>query len=202
MIKNIIFDLGNVILDQETFTVRDYFSRILQIPRIESDEFLIKFKHRLDSGKISFEEVFNQYKIEFRISVTYPDFVKRYKELYLHDVVGINSEMIGLVDTLRKNYRVYIMSNTVAPHFESLENMDFTRHFDRIFRSDTDKFVKPEKEAYEFVLKEIKANGSECVFIDDLEVNVRGAEAVGIKGIVYRNPSQLTRDLVKIGVVI
>ncbi len=62
--------------------------------------------------------------------------------------------------------------------------------------------MKPEKEAYEFVVKAINADPDECVFIDDLEKNVKGAESLGIKGILYINPAGLERDLVKIGVAI
>jgi putative hydrolase of the HAD superfamily len=202
MIKHIIFDLGNVILDQETLRVRDYFLRIFDTPKFESDDFFVGLKRQVDSGEIKFKELLNLYEERFHVSMDYEDFIKRYQALYLDDVAGLNPKMMELVKSLRHNYSLYIMSNTVAPHFEAIANTGFTQYFNRVFRSDTDHFVKPETQAYEYVLKEIGAKGQECVFVDDLEINVKGAEAVGITGIVFKNPKQLVEDLKKIGVTI
>lgn len=202
MIKHIIFDLGNVLLDQKTVTADAYLSRILSIKKDEAESFYQKYVGQVVSGMISFNELVDLFKKKFNLSRSVKEITDKYVELYIHDVQGVNEELLKLIKILGKRYKIYIMTNTLEPNFEHWTTMGLNKYFKRVFRSDTDHFMKPEREAYEFVVNAIDAEPDECVFIDDLEKNVKGAESLGIRGIVYRNSTDLVRDLVKIGVAI
>ncbi len=202
MIKHIIFDLGNVILRQKISFGGDYFAEIIPGPVERVHSFYRNYKKDMVSGAISFRKILELAQQEFKVNTSVDDLYQKLMDNYIKDVEGVDPEIIRLIDSLIKNYSVYVMTNTIEPHFQYWSTLGFNKYFKRIFRSDTDHFMKPEREAYEFVVNAIDAEPDECVFIDDLEKNVKGAESLGIRGIVYRNSTDLVRDLVKIGVAI
>ncbi|MFH0772934.1 MAG: HAD-IA family hydrolase [bacterium] len=202
MIKHIIFDLGNVLLDQKTITADVYFASILRVPVVDSAAFYAQYNRDVVSGVLSFVDLVKLYKINFKSNLQENEIVKQYKQLYINDVKNVNGDLINLLKQLHGRYSIYMMTNTLEPHFDHWNTFGFDMYFDRIFRSDTDHFIKPEKQAYEYVLEEIGAKAEECVFIDDLPANVLGAAQIGIKGIVYTNFLSLVSDLAKLGIPI
>lgn len=201
MIKNIIFDLGNVLLDQKTITADVYFATVLKIPKIDSELFYKKYKSDAITGNISFNSLTKLYKDNFKSALSIKQIIEEYKQLYINDVREINDNLLDLVSQLGKRYSIYIMTNTLEPHFEHWKTLGFDTYFKRIFRSDTDHFIKPEKQAYEFVAQEIGANPGECVFIDDLKENVQGAVQTGMKGVIFTDFMTLVTDLARMGVM-
>lgn len=202
MIKNIIFDLGNVLLDQKTVTADVYFASVLNISEEDSLAFCKKYIKDAVSGSLHFEDLVGLYKKKFTCNLSVKEIIRRYQQLYINDVKGVNKQLMDVVKQLKKAYSVYIMTNTMEPHHEYWKTMGLDYYFDRIFRSDADHFIKPEKESYLYVVNKIGAKAEECIFIDDLEANVRGAKDAGLQGIVYQNNSLLKRDLLKFGVKI
>lgn len=202
MIKHVIFDLGNVILRQKINFGGDYFAEIIPGPVERVHAFYRKYKKDMVSGAKSFRKILELAQREFNVNSSVDNLFQKLMTNYIKDVEGVDPEIIRLIDSLTKKYPVYVMTNTIEPHFQYWSTLGMNKYFKRIFRSDTDHFMKPEREAYEFVVKAINADPDECVFIDDLEKNVKGAESLGIKGILYINPAGLERDLVKIGVAI
>ncbi len=59
---------------------------------------------------------------------------------------------------------------------------------------------KPNEDFFKSVLKIIKADPKECIFIDDLEQNCKGAQAVKINSILFKNPIQLKKELEKFSI--
>lgn len=202
MIKHLIFDLGNVLLDQKTITADVYFALVLHISPSESATFYSRYKRDAVYGKVPFIDLVKLYKKHFHITLPEKEIVEQYKQLYIEDVYKVNSELLTLIKQLKEKYPIYIMTNTLEPHFEHWKTLGFDTYFRRIFRSDTDHFIKPEKQAYEFVAKEIEANPGECIFIDDLKENVQGAVKTGMRGVVFTDFKTLVDDLARMGVVV
>lgn len=202
MIKNIIFDLGNVILEQKTVNADFYFAEILNISNKNAKEFYKNYRKKAVSGLISFYELTKLFKEKFNSSKSIDEIINRYKKLYINDVYRVNQELIDLIKQLRNKYATYIMTNTLEPHYDHWKTFNLESYFNKIFRSDVDHFIKPEQKAYLFILKKIKAKPEECVFIDDLEGNVTGAIKSGLKGILYKNIKLLKKDMDKINVKI
>ena len=67
--------------------------------------------------------------------------------------------------------------------------------FDVIISSYNVRMKKPDPRIYQHTLEKLGIRPEEAVFIDDLEENVKGAEVVGIKGIVFKNSEQCRSDL-------
>jgi len=202
MIKNIIFDLGNVLLDQKTVSADVYFASVLGVPRGDSKIFYKKYNKDTVNGSLSFEDLVRLYKKNFTCNLSVNEINHQYTQAYIDDVRQVNTVLIDLIKRLRKTYKIYMMTNTLEPHFNHWKTLGFDQYFDGMFRSDTDHFIKPEKESYLYVINKIGAKGEECLFIDDLEVNVMGAKEAGLHGIIYQNSNLLISDLRKFRVKI
>ena len=200
MIKNIIFDLGNVLLDQKTVDADVYFASVLHISPEAAKIFYAQYKRKAVCGYLPFADLVNLYKTAFKAPLTTEEITRQYTNLYIQDVARVNMPLLELIKQLKRAYAIYMMTNTLEPHFDHWTTLGFSAYFDRIFRSDTDHFAKPEKQAYEYVLGQIGAKASDCVFIDDLPTNVAGATQVGMHGIVYTNLPDLTSHLAELGV--
>lgn len=102
-------------------------------------------------------------------------------------LLTIPEERLEIVKSLRKNYNVYLLSNTNDCHWQFIEQKYFSApghttdvFFDHVFLSHEMHLAKPDKQIYEQVLKEIGAKGEECLFIDDATANLVAAESCGI----------------------
>ncbi|PIY69014.1 hypothetical protein COY90_02885 [Candidatus Roizmanbacteria bacterium CG_4_10_14_0_8_um_filter_39_9] len=202
MIKHIIFDLGNVLLDQKTVSADVYFASVLGISEMDSKTFYETYHGDAVKGSVSFVDLVSLYKENFKCDLSKEEIYTRYKQLYIHDVKSVNIALIELIKRLKINYSIYMMTNTLQPHFDHWKTLDINHYFNRLFRSDADHFIKPEKESYLYVVNKIGAKAEECIFVDDLAINVRGAKDAGLQGIVYQNNNLLKRDLLKFGVKI
>jgi len=63
-----------------------------------------------------------------------------------------------------------------------------------------DHLIKPDSAIYELLLERFGLVAEECVFVDDVSANVKGAEDVGIRGILFQSKEQAQEELRKLGV--
>ena len=83
------------------------------------------------------------------------------------------------------------------PILEAMEkSFGWMKHFDSLIFSCRTGSVKPEKHIYEACLSELGLKAEECIFIDDSEINISGAEAIGLHGILYTSLDKL-KELLK-----
>jgi len=192
-IRNIIFDLGNVIINIDPdLTLQKFrdmgvtnFDEMYTIMR-QTDVF-----DRLDTGKITLPE--------------YRNAIREYTNINLSDgqiddawcamLLDFPKENVDLLQKLHaKGYKVYLLSNTNQMHIDYYTKYLIQRFgcdllselFDRCFYSHEIGFRKPNREAFEYVLKTEKLKPSETLFIDDLEHNVIGARQTGMQA--YHHP--------------
>ncbi len=92
---------------------------------------------------------------------------------------------------------VYILSNYGEQTFELTKNktLDFLPLTDGSIFSYTVKTIKPEAEIFKILLDRYELMPDECVFIDDCLQNIKGANAVGIHGIHFKDINQVKVDL-------
>lgn len=196
MIKNVIFDFGNVIA---RFDAAHIVSRIYG----DSADFtqlapvLFENWEQLDMGAADYDE-YTQTAVakmpkDLRGS-TRAFFADWYK--YLPYTDGIEE----VINTLKRDgYRLYVLSN--APSFFSQKRSFFkvTENFDGLIFSGDVKLVKPDKRIYELLLSEFSLKPEECVFADDLEPNIEAARALGINGYLFKNDARAFLEYVKKG---
>jgi putative hydrolase of the HAD superfamily len=103
-------------------------------------------------------------------------------------------ERIELLKQLGQSYRIFLFSNTNSLHLTALRQI-YTRtfgsgtlddHFEKTYYSHLLGMRKPERESYEYILRENQLHGPETLFVDDAIVNVEGAEQAGLKGLYLR----------------
>jgi len=200
MIKNIIFDIGNVLLN---FEPKVYVqSKIIEDKVEEIYDSIFKSEEwpMLDRGTISEEEakanIINR-KIENE------DFINSVFENWYDILTPIESSVEVLKKLKEKGYKVFYLSNFHLAAFEYvIKKYDFFELFDGGVVSYKENLIKPEKEIYEKVIHNYNINPSETVFIDDMQENVKVAMKQGIKGIVLENTKNLRDELEKLSISI
>ncbi len=183
MIKNIIFDVGNVLLGYRwKELIKDLgYGDACDAEFIEKHVFISELWLKMDRGECTIEE------LKKLFLKTYPD-KKDIVEGFLEaaDKMPVARPKVWeKVKALKdKGYNLYILSNYGKELFEMhSKHISILDRFDGILVSYMIKRMKPEKEIYEELLKRFSLNPSECVFLDDLAKNIEGAQNLGIKGI-------------------
>jgi putative hydrolase of the HAD superfamily len=114
---------------------------------------------------------------------------------------GFRPEVYAFAKDLKNRYRMAMITNQLQDWFEIAAKDHAIRElFELIVTSYESGLAKPDLEIYNFTLEKLGVPAAECVFIDDMEKNVRAAEAVGMHGIVFQNFEQLKADLQKLDV--
>ena len=202
MVKAIIFDIGNVILYFTNDIYREKIAKlagktteeIKQIINIDSD-----ITKRFESGEINGQQFYEELSQICGINVPYLEL----KTIYSKDKYSRVEGTKELIEKLRKNYKVSLLSNTsewdwdyviqAAPEFLT---------FDSITTSFGAKAVKPKKEIFEDALTKLNLKAEECVFTDDILEYVEAAKELGFNTFQFTSAKQLEKDLRGIGMKI
>ncbi len=161
MIKAIIFDLGGVILQPEGFTP----TMLAQIFGVSPDQVLTVYNQVLEDkwgiGKITASQIIIELKVKFPTSKPTQTLVKKLQQMYLEQT-KIDQEILNLIDSLHKNYSVYLLTNTVGIQSQVNKKRGIYSHFDKVYESYLLGIKKPNKKIYEFVVSDINAKTQEC----------------------------------------
>lgn len=197
MIKNIIFDLGRVLINYEpekyikTFGYDDIMTN-----KIMNAVFMHKCWGEFDRGTYSFEGI-----LEKVISDSF-DLKEDIRKVF-KDWFSILTPKEKTVDFLKeveeKGFKLYILSNFSKEGFEYIsKKYDFFKLFDGQVISCYVNYIKPEPEIYQELLNKYNLNAEECLFIDDMKANIDEAEKQNIKGILFENIEQAKKDFYEI----
>lgn len=199
-IKAVIFDLGNVLLNFNARKSAEAFAKACDatFEKVWDHFFTSPTEKAYTRGEITSREFYKYAAESFNAPVKYKDFCR-----YWNDIFWENEGMEDVLKRLKKNYPLYLISNTNKLHFDHIkENFKILRHFKRTFPSHEVGHRKPDPEIYQKVLKAIKLKPEQTVFVDDIEKFVDGARAVGMYAVQFKTPKQLLRDLKKLGITL
>ncbi|MBQ3116564.1 MAG: HAD family phosphatase [Clostridia bacterium] len=177
MVKNIIFDIGGVILYfNRDFLLSKYYSgRETELLK----EKLFKDWELLDEDAISIEE-YNK-----NVLSSLPERLHAPAKTVLNYWEYAMSYKKGIVDLVRflkeKGYNLYILSNMTYHFIERDYKFPLLKEFDGIVYSAEIKLIKPNPEIFKYILNKFDLVGEECLFIDDLKPNLESAQRFGIK---------------------
>ncbi len=200
MIKTVIFDIGNVMVD---FCFDEFIARygypVDILKRIRKATFESGFWKELDRGVLSYEEVLNRF-----ISKD-PELDEEIRTLFA-DTTGIvlgRDYAIPLVKKLRAaGYQVLALSNFPEKvYLENREPLNFLDEMDGYILSYTDQVIKPDEEIYTLLRKRYGFEPEECVFIDDLQENLDTANKLSWNTIRFESYGQMMEELNKMGVL-
>jgi epoxide hydrolase-like predicted phosphatase len=154
-----------------------------------------KYGPLADKEEITEEELFRQMA---QLANESPEEVKGAWER----LVNINQQVVEIIKSLKPNYKIILLSNTTRPFFSGILGKNKIEElFDDMVLSYEVKAVKPEPDIYQIALGRSGLEPFETIFIDDREENVLAAEALGIKGILFKDAQKLKTDLKNLGVL-
>lgn len=186
MIKSIIFDLGNVIVQNPNIDiVKQFFEE--EKDAINFNEYIFKseFWKSMDLGKIENIEVANIIKEEKLVDVTNYEEVENFM-LNWFTKCNVNYKTMEIGKKLKKKgYSIYILSNMSKATFEYFsKKYEFFTIVDGAIVSAYEGMKKPYLKIFELLLKRYSLNAEECLIIDDDDTNktLEVANSIGIKG--------------------
>ena len=196
MIKNIIFDLGNVLISfkpADFLDKTDYAADAKNI--IISDIFNSREWGLLDNGDITTTEAIE--KISARSSLQREQIASVFN-LRAKIMYPINRNTKLLPALKKRGFKLYFLSNFPEDIFDEIyEGYEFFKFFDGGIISSKVKFSKPDIRIFKVLLEKYSLSAEECLFIDDIEINVRAADSVGMKVICALESVELSQLIEK-----
>lgn len=184
MIKNLLFDLGGVIMDIKKENCVEAFRKLgLKDP----DSFFGDYGQQgpfklIEEGLISVADFHD--RIRRMVSPGLTD--AEIDTAFCKFLVGIPVERLRRLQQLRQSYGIYLLSNTNKIMWDATIADEFRKdgacreaYFDGIVTSFEAKCLKPAPEIFEYAIKHLGINAHETLFFDDSEGNLRGARALG-----------------------
>lgn len=192
MIRNILFDMGNVLIyfDRKAFMdrlgVSEEDKKLLMREVFLSVEWV-----RMDRG--SMVEADAVASVCRRLPQRLHDAAHKLVSMWDRPILPIPG-MYELVEELKaKGYGIYLLSNASLRQHEYWPRIEASRFFDGTLISSDEGIVKPQPEIYRLILERFDLKAEECFFIDDVPANIEGAFYCGIPGAVFHNDVALLR---------
>ena len=182
MIKNIIFDFGDIFINLNKTATALELSKFGFTKITPELDLLMK---NYEKGLISSDDFINKTNKIFPAATP-----QKLKHTWNKIILDFPEERLLFIETLanENNYRLFLLSNTNELHIKQvIENMSIDRYnrfkncFEQFYLSHLINFRKPNAAIYEFVLKENNLKPEETFFIDDTKENTVAAEKLGIK---------------------
>lgn len=194
MIKNVIFDIGNVLLE---FKPLDYLKRTFNDDNLEKflykEVFQCKEWLHLDRGILTQDEVIKIICLRNPMQEVH---IKKCMDNWIDILSPIEGTVKILNELKEKGYKLYLLSNFHSLAFETVySRYDFFKYFDGGIISYKENLLKPESEIYTKLLDTYNLNAEECLFIDDTLVNIEAARRLGINTVHFESCEMLGKSL-------
>ncbi|MFA6003415.1 MAG: HAD family phosphatase [Elusimicrobiota bacterium] len=198
-IKAVFFDIGNVLLHFNPAEVlREVAGAIGRHP-IKVARYLWTSNkiEALERGEFGTDELFRLFQEELGYDGTFAQFRKLWCDHFRPE-----RKTVSMLRAVSKRVDTYLLSNTHALHYDYIkQHYAFPKHIRAAVLSHELGMRKPEARIFEAALKIAKVSAEQAVFIDDLKPNVEAARKVGFHAILYKDPDDLRRRLVDLGVL-
>lgn len=200
MIRSIVFDMGNVLLrfDPKLFLERVGVEEPEDQKLIQKELFRSLEWVQMDRGTLTEAEVL--------------DIVKERLPEHLHDaledlllrwerpILPIPGMAEFVRDCRRAGYGIYLLSNASKRLHDYWKSIPGHEYFDGEFISSDYQLVKPQQAIYRKFCQVFGLDPKECLFIDDVPLNIEGAVTAGWQGIVFHDVEDLRKKAYEIGV--
>lgn len=196
-VKNIIFDLGGVLLNIDFSITEKAFKElgVTQFSNMFTQHHSNDLFVQLETGEISPEDFYEAFRRGTGTNLSDESIKKAWNALLL----DFRVPTLNWLATIRSKYRIFLFSNTNQIHhdafIESYQQLTGNGEFDTIFEkayySQNMGMRKPNPEPFLYILKENNLNAKETLFIDDTIKNIETAHALGLKTIHLQWPQTL-----------
>ncbi len=197
--KALIFDLGKTLVHFDFTRGYQALQELCPYPAAEIPRRLAGtgLVEKLETGLMEPRDFVAQTARALELEVDYPRFCEIWGSIFADTLVPDS-----LLEALHARYRLVLLSNTNAMHFESIRARyaALLRHFDGFALSYEVKSMKPQPGIYRTALRMAGCRAGECFYTDDIAEYVEAARALGIDAVQFRNAAQLERDLLQRGI--
>lgn len=196
MIKNIIFDMGNVLLSYnpniclEKFLDNEEDRAVIRKELFEGPEWV-----EGDLGLITDAERFDG--VSKRVPERLHDSLRKCTLEWMMCMKPVPGAREFCRYVKEKGYHIYVLSNASNTFYDYFPNFSAPDYFDGMVVSCDIHIIKPDIRIYEHLLKKYDLRPGECFFIDDLDANVDGAKKAGMNGAVFRGDFQEIKELIE-----
>jgi putative hydrolase of the HAD superfamily len=197
MIKNLVFDLGNVLISfvPSEFLKKKNYPEIIRNTILteifNSEEWL-----RLDNGDITLNEAIESLSVKSSLKKEEIALVFSFRA----DIMFPLDDNVRLLPALKKQgFKLYYLSNFPLDIFEEIKNdYFFFRYFEGGIISSEVKLSKPDVRIFKFLIDKYSLKPEESLYIDDIEINVKSAISSGMQGLTTFGSPKITEELEKI----
>ena len=196
-IKNLIFDLGGVIINLDVTQTHQAFATLAgcTVEEVRSKISTLAFFNEYEKGLLDDNEFRARLRASLNTTVTDAQLDTAWNAMLL----DIPKEKYQLLLKLKSSYRVFLLSNTNNIHLQSVNQTVFKdtgqpglgHFFHRDYYSHVMKMRKPDPEIFQQVLAENNLAGNESYFLDDNLENIHGAKSVGIQTAHITSPGSV-----------
>ncbi len=191
----VVFDWGDVLAKNDRSLVINFICETLQCSEAEAETANLEKRNAMKAGKS---------EIDFWLDLAKQKGVQlqnNWPEAYTAAIkasVGADPEMFAIIDELKdQKIQIGLLSNINDRYTALIRGFGFYQPFDPCLLSCEIGLEKPNKEAYEALLKALNIPAEEIVFIDDKPENIEAAKQLGIDAILFESPKQVRADLSK-----
>jgi putative hydrolase of the HAD superfamily len=192
-VRNVIFDLGGVVLDWNPDRIVSRFQPVLELQAALKAELFGPDWRLFDRGMLSESELID--RLELRVGRPKQE-VTAILDAVRESLVA-NPDTVKLIRALQgQGTPLYCLSNMPAGIYTHLrQRHDFWDAFSGIVISGEIKMMKPEPEVFRHLLDTFNLRPEESVFIDDVLANIDAARQIGLHTIWFKDAAQCRREL-------
>ncbi len=194
MIRTVIFDLGKVIVPFDLQRGYDAIAGVCPHPAAEVAERIRAsgLVRRFESGEVESGEFIRALSRMLDLNVSRERFREVWSSIFLPETLIPES----LVEALRRRYRVLLLSNTNALHFEMIrETYPIMRHFDGYVLSFEVGAMKPAPKIYAEAIARAGCRPAEIFYTDDIPAFVEAARLAGIDAVAFESLPQIEGEM-------
>lgn len=199
MIKAVMLDMGNVLVPVDFRSCHEALSVVCphppeKVPRLMRSSGLVE---KFEQGKITPGAFFEETCRLLNMNVSFEEFTDLWSKILLPEALLSDD----LLNGLRGNHRLLLLSNTNEMHFDfALKQYSLMKFFHDFVLSYKVGAMKPAPQIYEAAIAMAGCRPEECFFTDDVAENIEGARRSGIDAVLFESPEKLERDLLSRGV--
>lgn len=196
-VKNLILDLGGVLLNLDYKKTKQAFA---DLGIADFDAHYTQFKgsplfDELETGKVSPAAFYDAMRAGTGLALADAEIEKAWNAMLL----DFPSERLALLESLRRRYRLFLLSNTNAIHHEAFQRIyreatgrvSLDDLFEKAYYSHLMGARKPDEEPFRMILDEQGLIAGETLFVDDTLPNLAGAHNLGIQTVHLQPPMKL-----------
>jgi putative hydrolase of the HAD superfamily len=193
-IKTVIFDMGNVIIPFDNVRGYTALGKLVHLP---AEEVPVRIRETglvadFETGRMEPPDFLAALNKSLGSDLSFAEFRDIWGSIFLPETLIPES----LVRELKKKYRIMVLSNTNAVHFDVVrEAYPILGLFDHFILSHEVKALKPDPAIYAAALAAAQAEPGECFFTDDIPAFVEGARRAGMQAEQFLGYEKLLGDL-------